>query len=119
MSALTSLTLTAAVDGLKAKAFSSVELTQAHVAAVEQARALNAFVLETPDHALAMAKASDEKLARGEGGPLEGAPLGIKDLFCTDGVQTTAASNMLRGFIPPYESTVTANLWRDGAVMLG
>jgi aspartyl-tRNA(Asn)/glutamyl-tRNA(Gln) amidotransferase subunit A len=119
MSSLTSLTLKAAVDGLKAKAFSSVELTRAHVGAIEQARALNAFVLETPDHALAMAKASDARLAKGEGGPLEGAPLGIKDLFCTRGFRTTAGSRILEDFVPPYESTVTSNLWRDGAVMLG
>jgi aspartyl-tRNA(Asn)/glutamyl-tRNA(Gln) amidotransferase subunit A len=119
MSSLTSLTLKAAVDGLKARAFSSVELTRAHVGAIEQARALNAFVLETPDHALAMAKASDARLAKGEGGPLEGAPLGIKDLFCTRGFRTTAGSRILEDFVPPYESTVTSNLWRDGAVMLG
>ena len=80
---------------------------------------LNAYVLETPDKARAMAKASDAKLAKGEGGALEGIPLGIKDLFCTDGVRTTACSKILENFIPPYESTVTANLWRDGAVMLG
>jgi aspartyl-tRNA(Asn)/glutamyl-tRNA(Gln) amidotransferase subunit A len=119
MSELTTLTLKAARDGLAAKSFSSAELTQAHVAAVEAARPLNAFVVETPDRALDMAKASDARLARGEGGPLEGIPLGIKDLFCTEGVDSTAASKILRGFKPTYESTVTANLWRDGAVMLG
>jgi aspartyl-tRNA(Asn)/glutamyl-tRNA(Gln) amidotransferase subunit A len=119
MSDLTGLTLTAAVEGLKAKTFSSAEITQAFIGAIEQARPLNAYVLETPDAALAMAKASDARLAAGEGGPLEGVPLGIKDLFCTKGVQSTAGSNILRGFTPTYESTVTANLWRDGAVMLG
>jgi aspartyl-tRNA(Asn)/glutamyl-tRNA(Gln) amidotransferase subunit A len=86
---------------------------------MEAARPLNAYVLETPERALAMAKASDARLARGEGGPLEGAPIGIKDLFCTEGVRTTAASKILGDFKPTYESTVTANLWRDGAVMLG
>jgi aspartyl-tRNA(Asn)/glutamyl-tRNA(Gln) amidotransferase subunit A len=119
MSELTSLTLKAALDGLAAKSFSSAELTKAHVAAVESARALNAFVVETPEKALEMAKASDQRRARGEAGPLDGAPLGIKDLFCTEGVASTAASKILGGFKPTYESTVTANLWRDGAVMLG
>ncbi|RYG18587.1 MAG: Asp-tRNA(Asn)/Glu-tRNA(Gln) amidotransferase subunit GatA [Caulobacteraceae bacterium] len=120
MADLTKLTLKAAVDGLKAKDFSSAEITQAFLTNIEAANpTLNAYVEVTADKALAMAAASDAKIAAGEGGALEGAPLGIKDLFCTDGVQTTAGSNMLRGFVPPYESTVTANLWRDGAVMLG
>ena len=119
MAELTSLTLKAALDGLAAKSFSSAELTQAHVEAVAAARALNAYVVETPEKALEMARASDERRARGEAGPLEGAPLGIKDLFCTEGVSSTAASKILGGFKPTYESTVTANLWRDGAVMLG
>jgi aspartyl-tRNA(Asn)/glutamyl-tRNA(Gln) amidotransferase subunit A len=119
MSALTALTLRAAVDGLRARDFTSREITSAHLEAIESARSLNAFVLETPERALAMAEASDERLARGEGGPLEGAPLGIKDLFCTRGVRSTAGSRILGDFTPTYESTVTANLWRDGAVMLG
>ncbi|HEY7851782.1 MAG TPA: Asp-tRNA(Asn)/Glu-tRNA(Gln) amidotransferase subunit GatA [Caulobacteraceae bacterium] len=119
MSALTNLTLKAALDGLRTKAFSSREIAAAHIQAIEAARGLNVFVLETPEAALAMADASDQRLARGEGGPLEGAPLGIKDLFCTKGVRSTAGSRILGDFLPPYESTVTANLWRDGAVMLG
>ncbi|HEY3951266.1 Asp-tRNA(Asn)/Glu-tRNA(Gln) amidotransferase subunit GatA [Phenylobacterium sp.] len=119
MSDLTSLTLKAALDGLNDRSFSSAEITQAHVEAVEAARALNAYVLETPDKALEMAKASDQRRASGNAGPLEGAPLGIKDLFCTEGVRSTAASKILENFVPAYESTVTANLWRDGAVMLG
>jgi aspartyl-tRNA(Asn)/glutamyl-tRNA(Gln) amidotransferase subunit A len=119
MSELTSLTLKAALDGLASKSFSSEELTQAHVEAVAAARALNAFVVETPEKALEMAKASDARRARGEAGALDGAPLGIKDLFCTEGVSSTAASKILADFRPTYESTVTANLWRDGAVMLG
>ncbi|MBS0360222.1 MAG: Asp-tRNA(Asn)/Glu-tRNA(Gln) amidotransferase subunit GatA [Proteobacteria bacterium] len=119
MSDLTSLTLKAALDGLADKSFSSAEITQAHIEAVEAARALNAYVLETPDRALEMARASDQRRASGNAGPLEGAPLGIKDLFCTEGVRTTAASKILENFVPAYESTVTANLWRDGAVMLG
>jgi aspartyl-tRNA(Asn)/glutamyl-tRNA(Gln) amidotransferase subunit A len=119
MTALTSLTLKAALDGLKAKQFSSVELTKAHIAAVEAARPLNAYILETPEAALASAEASDVRLAKGEGGALEGAPLGIKDLFCTKDVRATACSKILGNFQPPYESTVTSNLWRDGALMLG
>ncbi len=119
MSDLTDLTLTEAVEGLKERRFSSEEITRAFVDAVAAARPLNAYLLETPDRALAMARASDQRLARGEGGPLEGAPIGIKDLFCTNGTRTTAGSKILGDFTPPYESTVTANLWRDGAVMLG
>ena len=119
MTELTGLTLKAALDGLKSRAFSCEEITRAHVAAIEGARGLNAYVMETPDKAVAMAQASDARLAKGEGGPLEGAPLGIKDLFCTRGVRTTAGSMILENFVPPYESTVTSNLWRDGAVMLG
>jgi aspartyl-tRNA(Asn)/glutamyl-tRNA(Gln) amidotransferase subunit A len=119
MTDLTELSLAEARAGLKAKTFSATELTQAHLAAIERARALNAYVIETPEKALQMAKAADERLVRGEGRALEGLPLGIKDLFCTEGVQTTAGSNILKGFKPPYESTVTRNLWNDGAVMLG
>jgi aspartyl-tRNA(Asn)/glutamyl-tRNA(Gln) amidotransferase subunit A len=119
MSDLTALTLVQARDGLRAKQFSAAELTDAHLAAMERARALNAFVLETPEVARKMAGDSDERLVKGQGGTLEGLPLGIKDLFCTDGVRTTACSHILENFVPPYESTVTANLWRDGAVMLG
>jgi aspartyl-tRNA(Asn)/glutamyl-tRNA(Gln) amidotransferase subunit A len=116
---LTSLTLVQARDALRKKEFSAEELGEAHLAAMEKARALNAFVLETPERARAMARASDERLARGEGGPLEGVPLAIKDLFCTAGVRTTACSHILDNFLPPYESTVTTNLWRDGAILLG
>jgi aspartyl-tRNA(Asn)/glutamyl-tRNA(Gln) amidotransferase subunit A len=119
MTDLTALTLTQARDGLRAKQFSATELADAHLAAMADARALNAFVLETPELARKMAGDSDERLAKGQGGPLEGLPLGIKDLFCTDGVRTTACSHILENFVPPYQSTVSANLWRDGAVMLG
>ena len=119
MSGLTDLTLRAALDGLAAGTFSSEELTRAHVEAVEAARPLNAYILETPEKALEMARASDARRAAGEAGPLEGAPLGIKDLFCTEGVRTTAGSRILGAFTPTYESTVTSQLWRDGAVMLG
>jgi aspartyl-tRNA(Asn)/glutamyl-tRNA(Gln) amidotransferase subunit A len=116
---LTHLSLAEARDALKAKTVSAVELTEAHIKAVEAARALNAFVAETPDHARAQAKASDARIAKGEAGPLEGLPLGIKDLYATKGVRTQASSHILDGFKPPYESTVTSQLWRDGAVMLG
>jgi aspartyl-tRNA(Asn)/glutamyl-tRNA(Gln) amidotransferase subunit A len=116
---LTDLTLSEARDGLKSKAFSAVELTQAHQAAIAKAGVLNAFIRETPDQALAMAVVADERIGKGEARPLEGLPLGIKDLFCTQGVETTACSNILKGFVPRYESTVTANLWNAGAVMLG
>jgi aspartyl-tRNA(Asn)/glutamyl-tRNA(Gln) amidotransferase subunit A len=119
VSELTSLTLAEARDGLARKSFSAAELAQAHVRAIEAARALNAFVLETPDRALAMAKESDAKIAKGDARPLEGIPLAIKDLFCTNGVRTTACSHILGNFVPTYESTVTAQLWRDGAVLLG
>src|SRR5947209_2362929 len=119
MTDLTSLTLAEARNRLRKKEITALELTDAHIGAVSEARALNAFVQETPDHARAMARASDARLARGEGGPLEGIPLGIKDLFCTKDVRTTAGSRILDEFTPTYESTVSANLWRDGAVMLG
>ena len=120
MTNLTQLTLSDAVDGLKAKKFSSQEITQAFLSSIDKSNgALNAYVVVTPDKALDMAKASDAKLAKGQGGKLEGAPLGIKDLFCTKGVRTTACSNILGEFTPTYESTVTQNLWDEGSVMLG
>src|ERR1700681_1800976 len=115
----TSLTLAQARDLLRAKSISALELADAHLAAIEKARDLNAFVLETPDQARQMARRADDKLARQEGGALAGIPLGIKDLFATEGTRTTACSHILENFVPTYESTVTANLWRDGAVMLG
>src|SRR5829696_5244214 len=119
MTDLTSMTIAEAKAGLANKSFTSLELTDAHLAAIEAARSLNAFVLETPDQARAMARAIDAKIAKGEGGPLAGIPLGIKDLFATKDVRTTACSKILGNFVPPYESTVTSQLWRDGAVMLG
>src|SRR5262249_2737801 len=119
MTDLVRLTIAQARDLLRSKEISASELTNAHIAAIERARVLNAYVLETPDRASDMAKASDAPRAPGAGGPLEGTPPGIKDLFCTQGVRTTACSHVLDDFVPTYESTVTANLWRDGAVMLG
>jgi aspartyl-tRNA(Asn)/glutamyl-tRNA(Gln) amidotransferase subunit A len=117
---LTKLTLAEAREGLKAKQFSSTELTQALLDAIEAGNAaLNAYVLPTPEIAQRQAKASDARLAKGEARPLEGVPLGIKDLYCTKGVRTTACSGILDAFTPTYESTVSQNLWDAGAVMLG
>jgi aspartyl-tRNA(Asn)/glutamyl-tRNA(Gln) amidotransferase subunit A len=116
---LTDLTIAESLRRLDSREVSAVELAEAHVSAIESARALNAFIVETPEQALAQARQSDARRAKGEAGLLDGVPLAIKDLFCTKGVQTTAASNILKGFVPTYESTVTANLWRDGAVLLG
>ena len=119
MADITDLTLAQTRDGLKNKDFSAREATDAYLSRIEAAAALNTYILPTPDGARAQADAADAKLAKGEAGPLEGVPLGIKDLFCTKGTQTTAGSKILEGFVPPYESTVSANLFRDGAVMLG
>jgi len=124
VSELNCLTMAQARDGLAKGDFTSVELTQAHIAALEASRELNAFVTETPEQALEAAKASDARRVSsnsggGEAGSMEGLPIAIKDLFCTEGVLTTASSHILDGFTPQYESTVTANLWRAGAVMLG
>lgn len=116
---LTKLSLTQARDGLLNKDFSAVDLTNAHLAAMVEKRSLNAFITETPELALSQAEASDKRLASGNAGALEGLPIAIKDLYCTKGVRTTAASKILDDFIPPYESTVTQNLWNAGAVMLG
>ncbi|MBN9058330.1 Asp-tRNA(Asn)/Glu-tRNA(Gln) amidotransferase subunit GatA [Kaistia sp. MMO-174] len=116
---LTSLTIAEIRDGLSNKAFSATELTKAYLASMEAARSLNAYIVETPEQALSMAAASDERLAKGEAKALEGVPIGVKDLFATEGVHTQAASHILDKFKPTYESTVTANLWNDGAVMLG
>ncbi len=119
MSALADLTLAELRAGLRAKEFSATELAEASLAAMAEARALNAMVLETPERALEDAKRADVKLAGGEVGALEGIPIAVKDIFCTKGVGTTAASRILNGFVPTYESTVTAKLWSAGAVLVG
>jgi aspartyl-tRNA(Asn)/glutamyl-tRNA(Gln) amidotransferase subunit A len=119
MTELTDLTLASARKLLDRREISAVQLAKAHVKAVESIRPLNAFITETPEKALLMAKESDTRLAKNEGGALEGLPIGIKDLFCTKDVLTTAASHILDGFKPPYESTVTEKLWQAGAVCLG
>ena len=120
MSDLTELTLAAARDGLRARDFSAQEITQAHLDAIDAGNAaLNAYILPVPEMALKMANAADKNIAGGDAGPLEGVPLGVKDLFCTRDVRTTAGSHILDGFVPTYESTITQNLWDAGAVMLG
>ncbi|SHM03309.1 Asp-tRNA(Asn)/Glu-tRNA(Gln) amidotransferase subunit GatA [Roseibium suaedae] len=120
MTDLTKLTIAEAREALKRKDFTATDLTSAFLKNIEAGNgALNAYVAVTADKALEMAKASDERLAKGEGGALEGIPLGVKDLFATKGIHTQACSHVLDGFKPTYESTVTSNLWADGAVMLG
>src|SRR5450432_2169405 len=119
MSELMDFSLAVARDALREKQISAKELASSCITAMERSRQLNAFVTETPDRALTMAAESDARIALGEARPLEGVPLAIKDLFCTKGVRTTAGSNILNNFVPPYESTVTQNLWDAGAVMLG
>lgn len=120
MSELTKLTLAEARDRLQAKEITASELVTAHIESIEQSNeALNAYVLPTPEHALKQAKASDARLVKGDAGALEGLPLGHKDLFCTEGIRTTACSRILGEFTPTYESTVGANLWGAGAIMLG
>ncbi|MBU0823716.1 MAG: Asp-tRNA(Asn)/Glu-tRNA(Gln) amidotransferase subunit GatA [Alphaproteobacteria bacterium] len=119
MTELTNLTVAQIRDGHRAGDFSAVEVAEAFSANVAGAKALNAFIVETPEHALAAAKTADADRAAGTLKPLSGVPIGMKDLFCTNGVQTTAASHMLEGFIPRYESTVSQKLWDAGAGMLG
>lgn len=120
MTDLTSLTIAEARTKLSAKEITAVELTDAYIAAIDAANErINAYITVTPEKAREMAKASDARIAEGKAGPLEGIPLGIKDLFATEGVHTQACSHILDGFKPRYESTVTQNLWDDGAVMLG
>ncbi len=120
MAALTDLTIAGARAGLDAGEFSARELAKAHIAAMEQHRTLNAFITETPERALADADAADERRVKGESaGPMDGIPIAMKDLFCTEGVRSTAGSHILEPFVPPYESTVSAKLKAGGAVMLG
>ena len=119
MNGLAALTLAQARDGLRRRDFSATELVEAYLGAMEQARILNAYVLETPEQARAMARVADARLKTNDARPLEGLALGVKDTFATRGVRTTAGSRILQDFVPTYESTVSANLWRDGAVLLG
>jgi len=117
---LTNLGIAAIRDGVRAGDFTAVEVAEGFIAKVAAAKPLNAFLVETPEHALAAARAADAARAAGEAlKPLAGVPIGMKDLFCTKGVATTAASHILEGFVPTYESTVSQNLWDAGAGMLG
>lgn len=119
MTDLTKLTIADARDLLKKGEITSRELTEAHIKAVDVADALNAYIAKTPEMALEMAGRADTKIAAGEQKGMTGIPVGIKDLFATKGVHTQACSHILDGFRPEYESSVTQNLWDDGAVMLG
>ena len=119
MTELIDLTIAEALRHMDAGEVSARELAESYIASMEQGRALNTMNAETPEKALAMADAADQARKDGTAGPLAGIPVAAKDLFCTEGVETTASSRILSGFVPPYESTVTANLWRDGAVLLG
>jgi aspartyl-tRNA(Asn)/glutamyl-tRNA(Gln) amidotransferase subunit A len=120
MADLTRLTISEARKALKAREFTALELTDAYLRAIDAANeSFNAYIAVTHEQARDMARASDTRISGGKAGALEGIPLGIKDLFATKGVHTQAASHVLDAFKPPYESTVTANLWADGAVMLG
>jgi len=119
VSDLIGLTVAQLRDGFRAGEFSAREIADQFVAAVEAGRALNAFIVETPEHAIGAAEAADRERASGQVGALSGIPLGIKDLFCTQGYQTTAASHILEGFTPTYESTVTSRLFAAGAGMVG
>ena len=119
MTDLTKLTISQAREGLQKKAFSAGELVRAYLSEMEKKRKTNAYVLETPEVALQQAEVSDKKYAAGAAGALEGIPLGIKDLFCTKGIRTTACSHILDGFVPQYESTVTQKLLDAGVAVLG
>ena len=116
---LTALTLSQARDGLRAKEFSSREITQSFIDRMAASEKLNAYILQTPETALEAADQSDARIGADDARPMEGLPIGVKDLFCTNGVRTTACSNILGDFTPTYESKVTENLWADGALMLG
>ena len=119
MSDLLKFDLLQASKAIKNKKFSSVELTNAYLKAIENTSSLGAYLEIVKDHALSMAKISDENISNGVSRPLEGLPIGVKDMFCTKDIKTTASSKILDNFYPTYESTVTQNLWDDGAVMLG
>ena len=119
MSDLLKYDLLGASEAIKSKEISSVELTNAYIEAIEKTSSLGAYLEIVKDKALEMAKVSDENISKGVSRPLEGLPIGVKDMFCTKDIKTTASSKILDNFYPTYESTVTQNLWNDGAVMLG
>ena len=113
------LSISSAIEGLANKNFTSLELTEFFIKKIEKNKDLNCFITSTFDKAIEMAKISDQKIKENEARPLEGIPIGMKDLFCTNGVRTTAGSKILENFVPFYESTVSNNLWNSGAIMLG
>ena len=119
MSSILDLDLASAKSALQKKEVSAVELTETYLNVMSSNDHLNCYITSTPERALDMASKSDDRINSGDALPLDGIPIGIKDLFCTDGVLTTAGSHILNGFIPTYDSTVTENLWENGAVMLG
>ncbi|MDY5051493.1 MAG: amidase, partial [Candidatus Mucispirillum faecigallinarum] len=120
MAELTSLSIAELSKGFNNKEFSSTEVTKAYIEKMEQGRKYNAFITETPEYALKQAAESDKRISKGERlSDLDGVPLAVKDLFCTENIRTTAASKILENFIPPYESTVTANLLKAGSVFTG
>ena len=120
MADLTSLSIAELSKGFNNKEFSSTEVTKAYIENMEKGRKYNAFITETAEHALKQAQESDKRIAKGERlSDLDGVPLGIKDLFCTENIRTTAASRILENFIPPYESTVTSKLLQAGSVFIG
>jgi len=117
--ALIGLSVARIREGLRRREFSAVEVVEAHILAAERAKGLGGYITQTPDIARERAISSDQKISQSEAGPLEGVPIAVKDLFCTEGVRTTAASRILQNFVPTYESKVTENLWSAGAVMIG
>ena len=119
MKEILNLSLMEVRDSLDKGEFSAVELAQTYIDASLEVKELNCYNTFTPEHAIKMAKISQEKLDKGEGRLLEGIPLAVKDLFATDGILTTASSNILGNITPYYESTVTKKLWQSGAVLLG
>lgn len=119
MTEFTKLTLSAARDGLHKGDFTSVEITKAHIDAIEDAKELNTYIEVTTDHAITMADKADAMIKAGDAKAMTGIPIGMKDLYCTKGFHSQSASHILDGFKPEYESSVSQNLWDDGAVMLG
>jgi aspartyl-tRNA(Asn)/glutamyl-tRNA(Gln) amidotransferase subunit A len=119
MKEILELTMAEALEKLTSKEISATELTKAYIAQIEAHKDLNAFITETPEIALEQAKESDERYAKGQARPMEGMPIGMKDLYCTEGILTTAGSKILDNFVPSYESTVSGNLKKAGCVMLG
>jgi len=119
MEDLIKLSITDAIDGLKNKKFTSTELVDAHIKQAEKVKNLNSYITETFDSAKELAKQADQNYQSGKARTLEGIPVAVKDLFCTNGVKTTAGSKMLSNFVPTYESTVSKNIANCGSIMIG